>query len=40
MMTALVFTGVTCCKDLSHSSLQPDHVLRSIAELPDLLNTR
>jgi HAD superfamily hydrolase (TIGR01450 family) len=36
MHTALVLTGVTREQDLSESSLQPDFVLESIAQLPQL----
>jgi NagD protein len=34
MSTALVLSGVTRREDLAHSSIQPDYVLESIAELP------
>ena len=36
MSTALVLSGVTQREDLSHSSIQPDYVLESIADLPFL----
>jgi arabinose operon protein AraL len=37
MTTALVLTGVTRREDLAHASVQPDHVLESIADIPGLL---
>jgi NagD protein len=39
MATALVLTGVTRREDLDHSSVRPDHVLESIAELPRLFDS-
>ncbi len=36
MTTALVLTGVTRRKDLTHAPVQPDHVLESIVEVPGL----
>jgi ribonucleotide monophosphatase NagD (HAD superfamily) len=33
MSTALVLSGVTRREDLFHSSIQPDYVLESIADL-------
>ena len=36
MSTALVLSGVTRREDLSHSSIQPDYVLESIADLVNL----
>jgi arabinose operon protein AraL len=39
IMTALVLTGVTQKEDLHHANIQPDHVLESIAEVPDLLES-
>lgn len=38
MATALVLSGVTDREDLADSDLAPDHVLASIADLPDLLD--
>lgn len=38
MMTALVLTGVTRRADVVHASVRPDHVLESLAELPELLH--
>jgi HAD superfamily hydrolase (TIGR01450 family) len=37
MHTALVLTGVTQREDLIHGSVQPDHVLQSIVEVPAML---
>ncbi len=37
MTAALVLTGVTSRADLSGANPQPDHVLESFADLPDLL---
>ena len=37
MSTVLVLTGVTRPADLAHASIEPDHVLDSIAQLPQLL---
>ncbi|MCK4536027.1 MAG: HAD-IIA family hydrolase [Desulfuromonadales bacterium] len=33
MATALVFTGVTQQEDLPHSSIQPDYILESVADI-------
>ena len=33
--TALVLSGLTRREDLAHSSIQPDYVLESIADLRD-----
>jgi arabinose operon protein AraL len=38
MTTALVLTGVTQRSDLGRASVQPDHILGSIAEVPGLLD--
>ncbi|MEM4725049.1 MAG: HAD hydrolase-like protein, partial [Candidatus Hadarchaeum sp.] len=38
MTTVLVLTGVTSQADLAHAPIQPDHVLRSLADLPALLD--
>ena len=35
--SALVLTGVTCREDLAHSSIQPDYVLDSVADLLGLV---
>ena len=40
MTTALVLTGVTRREDLAETSVQPDHVLESIAEIPGLFESR
>jgi NagD protein len=37
MSTVLVLTGVTQPADLAHAPIEPDHVLDSIAQLPQLL---
>jgi len=37
MMTVLVLTGVTDRADLDESDVQPDHVVASLADVPDLL---
>jgi 4-nitrophenyl phosphatase len=37
MKTALVMTGVTDAKTLEASSVHPDHVIDSIADLEDML---
>ena len=37
MTTALVLSGVTDREDVETADVQPDHVLESIAELPELL---
>lgn len=37
MRTALVLSGVTGRADLVHSAVKPDHVLESIAEVPELV---
>lgn len=37
MTTVLVLTGVTSRRDLDGANPQPDHVLESFADLPDLL---
>ena len=34
MSTVLVLTGVTRPADLAHAPIEPDHVLDSIAQLP------
>lgn len=38
MVTVLVLTGVTRRKDLDHSPVQPDYILESIVDLPQLLD--
>ena len=38
--TALVLTGVTRKEDLHHTEIQPDHVLESITEVPNLLESK
>jgi ribonucleotide monophosphatase NagD (HAD superfamily) len=40
MKTALVMTGVTDGKTLEASPIRPDYILRSIADLEDLLRER
>ena len=40
MRTALVLTGVTRREDLPHATVQPDHVLESIVEVPVLLGSK
>jgi arabinose operon protein AraL len=37
IMTGLVLTGVTCREDLHNTTIQPDYVLESIIEVPDLI---
>ena len=39
MSTVLVLSGVTRREDLFHSSIQPDYVLESIADLPRLISS-
>ncbi len=38
MTTALVLTGVTDRSDLAESDVSPDHVLESVADVPDLFD--
>ena len=39
MRTALVLSGVTQRGDLARAEVQPDYVLESIAQLPQILDT-
>jgi arabinose operon protein AraL len=37
MQSALVLSGVTTQRDLERSSLRPDHILTSVAEIPEVI---